>query len=135
MGILHDHTLIARAGVMGRANLEANIAAVRDEYVRNGLCVMVVVDDQVDIAGPSFVPNAKICLTTPRLLDEHGITPEIEATNDLGNVYQHTLWLAEGEPSAIVDILWVAFRGPFPKEEVSRDWTTDDLRGLRRPGP
>jgi len=127
--------LIVRAGVMVRMNLEANIAAVHDEYRRNGLCLMVILDDQVDIIGPSFVPNAKLCLTTPRLLAEHGLAPDIEATNDLGNRYQHTLWLPEGAPSTIIDTLLTAFRGPFPKEEVSRVWTTDDLRGLRRPGP
>ena len=127
--------LIVRAGVMGRTNLEANIAAVHDEYRRNGLCLMVVLDDQVEITGASFIPNAKLCLSTLRLLVENGIAPDIEATNDLGNRYQHTLWLPGGERSTIIDTLWTAFRGPFPKEEVSRVWTTDDLRGLRRPGP
>jgi hypothetical protein len=127
-------TLIVRGGSMPRPAVEANIRSVLASYRRNGLCVKVLVDDQEQLVSERLVPHIRICLTTPALLKEAGLEPDLEATNDLGDRYQYTLWLPDGDPGSLVEYLWRAFRGPFPKEEASDGWTTEDLRGLHHPG-
>lgn len=114
--------------------VRANIRAVFDEHSRNGMCLKVLVDHDVEIAGDRLVPHGKVCLTTPVLLEEAGIPADLEPTNDLGDRYQYTLWLPPGDTGTLVEKVTAAFRGPFPKEEVSDDWRTEDLRGLQRPG-
>jgi len=115
--------------------VEENIRAVVARYKRNGLCVKVLLDGHPDLAGDHLVPHPKICLTTPTLLEEAGLEPKLGDTHDLDDPYQYTLWLPAGDPGTVVEQVRSAFRGPFLKGEVSRAWTTDDLRGLHRPGP
>lgn len=112
----------------------ANMRAVFNEYGRNGICVKALVDHYIQISGNRLVPHRQVCLTTPRLLEEGGIAADLEPTNDLNDRYQYTLWLPEGDPGTLVDKVKAAFRGPFPKEELSDEWNTEDLRGLQRPG-
>ncbi len=120
---------------MPREAVRANIRAVFDEYARNGLCVKVLIDRDVDVRGPHLVPHAKVCVTTPRLLEEAGVVANLDPTNDRGDRYQYTLWLPDGDPGTLVDQVTAAFRGPFLKEEVSDEWTSEGIRGLQRPGP
>lgn len=94
----------------------------------------VLGEDREELGGDRLVPHAKMCLTTPQLLQEAGLDADLEATNDLGDRYQHTLWLPRGSAGSLVDRVWTAFRGPFLKGEASGAWTTEDLRGLHRPG-
>lgn len=110
-----------------------NMRAVFDEYGRNGLCLKVLVDRDIDVGGDRLVPHKVLCLTTPLLLEESGIAADIDATNDLDDHYQYTLWLPDEDPGTLVGKVKAGFRGPFPKKEVSDDWTTEDLRGLQRP--
>lgn len=112
-----------------------NILGVAQEYGRNGLCVKVVIDGDVTISGDRLVPHSNVCLTTPKLLQETGIDPEFEATNDLGDRYQFTLWLPDEPADNLVTRIWSAFRGPFPKGDTSDEWITEDLRRLQHPGP
>lgn len=125
-------TLIVRGGRMVSADVEANINQVIEHYGRPGLCVAVLIDDLVELCGDVFVPHKKICLTTPALLEEGGIEPTLEP--DESNRYQHTLWLPNDPAGSLVSLLWSAFRGPISKGDASGDWTTEDLRGLQRPG-
>lgn len=127
-------TLIVRGGSMPRQAIVANVQSVLAAYGRNGLCVKVLVDDHEDLAANRLVPHRKICLTTRTLLKEGGLESDLEATNDLGDRYQYTLWLPRGDPGSFIEQVQTAFRGPFLKEEVSHAWTTEDLRGLHRPG-
>lgn len=128
-------TLVVRGGSMPRAAVEANVREVFVASKRNGLCVKVLIDREVSLAGDRLVPHSRICLTTPRLLEEAGFNADLEPTNDLGDRYHYTLWLPDGEPSSLVEMVWSAFRGPFLKGEASDVWTTEDLRGLHCPGP
>lgn len=131
---LPPDTLVIRGGSMLREAVLANIRAVRDEFGRNGLCLKALIDHEAEITGNRLVPHAKMCVTTPRLLEESGIDPDLDPTNDLGDRYQYTLWLPDQDPGTLVYEVRAAFRGPFRKEEVSDGWTTEDLRGLQRPG-
>jgi hypothetical protein len=131
---LAPDTLIIRGGMMPGQAVLANIQAVFDRYGRNGMCLKVLIDHDVDIRGDRLVPHPRMCLTTPRLLEESGLVADVDPTNDLGDHYQYTLWLPEGDPAILVDQVRIAFRGPFLKAEVSDEWTTDDLRGLQCPG-
>jgi hypothetical protein len=133
--MLEPDTLVVRGGSMPRAAVVANIRDVRAAYDRNGLCVKALIDREVSLAGDRLLPHARICLTTPLLLEAAGFHADLEPTNDLGDRYQYTLWLPEGDPSSLVDQVWTAFRGPFLKGEASDAWTTEDLRGLQCPGP
>lgn len=126
-------TLIVRGGQMVAADVEANIDQVIEHYGRPGLCVAVLIDDLVELGGDVFVPHQKICLTTPALLEEGGIEPTLEP-DETSNRYQHTLWLPNDPAGTLVSLLRSAFRGPIPKGDASREWTTEDLRGLQRPG-
>lgn len=126
-------TLIVRGGQLVAADIEANIDQVIEHYGRPGLCVALVIDDLVQLGGDVFVPHKKICLTTPVLLEEGGIEPTFEP-DETSNRYQHTLWLPNEPAGTLVSLLWLAFRGPIPKGDASVEWTTEDLRGLQRPG-
>lgn len=81
-----------------------------------------------------MVGHGKVCLTTPTLLAEAGLPPELDPTHDEGDIYHHTLWLPDQDADTLVLALWKAFRGPVPKGGVSRDWATEDLRRLQHPG-
>lgn len=130
---LTPETLVVRGGSMPGDTVRANIRDVALAYGRNGICLKALIDDEVDVRADRLVPHRKVCLTTPRLLEEEGVPADIEATNDLGDRYQYTLWLPDGDLNRLTATLKKAFRGPFLKEEVSREWTTEDLRGLQRP--
>lgn len=132
--MLGDETLLIRGGSMPATAVEANIRSVSAAYGRNGMCVKALIDRRVQLAGDRLVPHGMICLTTPALLKESGLPADVEATNDLGDRYQYTLWLPDGDPASLVERVKWAFRGPFPKGGASDDWTTEDLRGLHRPG-
>lgn len=125
--------LIVRGGVMAPENVQANIEDVMSGLGRPGLCVMVA-SDTAEIRDTSLVPNSQVCLTTERLLHEHGLSLGLEPTHDLGNPNQFTLWLPMGSVDTLVTRVREAFRGPFRKKDLSDACATEDLRGLQHPG-
>lgn len=132
-----ENPLIIRGGLMARENVLQNIADVLGEFDRPGLCVKAIDrSETIDLAGPAVVSNTRFCLTLPSLLREAGLDPALlDPTHDLGDRFQHTLWLPDEPADTLVEMLWAAFRGPIPKGGTSNDWRTEDLRRLHHPGP
>lgn len=132
--ILDADQLIFRLGVMERPRTERSIDEAISEFDRPGLCVFIDLERQV-VLTEDLCPNSKVCVTTPELLRECGIDPDVEATHEFDNPYHHTLWLPEEGSGILVEKLWRAFRGPIPRGEISHEWRSVDLRGLLPPGP
>ena len=80
----------------------------------------------------------RCCVTTPQLADEHGLI--VISTPREADPYhcdvRYPDQISEENADTIRRIAHrfrAAFRGPFLRKELQREWTTDDIRGLQRP--